>query len=138
MTRTSHVALQHYQAGLTPNDSIAAVLAALDDGENSVDAVDLAALDQFHAGGVAATLRLGELLAPLPGGSLLDAGSGLGGPARIIAEHFACHVTGVDLTPSYVALAARLSERTRLADSVTFQVGDLLSLPYDVGTFDGA
>lgn len=138
MTDASKVARLHYQAGLPTEDPIAGIIAALNDDVTDATAADLEGLDQFHAGGVPATLRLGRLLSPARGAVILDAGSGLGGPARVIAEQFGCHVTGVDLTPSYVDLANRLSERTKLAGSVDFRVGDLLSLPFAAGTFDGA
>jgi len=40
---------------------------------------------------------------------VLDAGGGLGGPARTLAVEFGCHVTVIDLTESYVQAARELT-----------------------------
>lgn len=138
MTNPSDAARRHYEAGLLDDDPAARILAELEQGTLDIAAIDLEALDQFHAGGVMATLQLGGLLQAPSGGSVLDAGSGLGGPARVLAERFGYHVTGVDLTPGYVELAHRLAELTGSGDRVDYQVADLLALPFADGTFDGA
>jgi SAM-dependent methyltransferase len=67
---------------------------------------------------------------------VLDVGSGLGGPARFIAENFGCFVTGVDLSEAFVEAARYLTERTGQTDHVTFKVGDALDLPVNTGEFD--
>ncbi|HVY15793.1 MAG TPA: methyltransferase domain-containing protein [Rhodopila sp.] len=126
----------HYEAETGPDlpGRIRTLLEALPPGP--VDPKHLAGLDQFHMGGLPATLRLVELADPAPGAAVLDAGSGLGGPARILAATRGCRVVGVDLSPAYVSLAAMLAERTGLADAVTFQPGDLLALPFPDARFD--
>ncbi len=43
---------------------------------------------------------------------ILDAGSGLGGPSRYLADVYGCSVIGLDLTPSFVAVSQLLVERT--------------------------
>jgi SAM-dependent methyltransferase len=97
---------------------------------------DLAPLDHFHGGGKAATLRLARL-ANLPvGARVLDVGGGLGGPARTLAVEFGCHVTGIDLTASYVQAATMLTAQLGLSDRVTHHTGNALALPFDDGTFD--
>ena len=68
--------------------------------------------------------------------AVLDAGSGLGGPARYLAETFGCHVEGVDLSPDYVAIARLLTDRAGLADRVAFGEGDLTALPFEDARFD--
>lgn len=55
----------------------------------------LARLDHFNARGLAGTQELVALLDPQAGESLLDIGSGIGGPARWIAMQYGCTVTGV-------------------------------------------
>jgi ubiquinone/menaquinone biosynthesis C-methylase UbiE len=67
---------------------------------------------------------------------LLDVGSGIGGPARYFASVFGCHVTGVDLTPQFVAAATDLTRRTGLADKVDFIEGDAAKMPFEPDTFD--
>ncbi|BBD97005.1 class I SAM-dependent methyltransferase [Sphingobium amiense] len=138
MPNTTEIVRDHYQSGTASADPVGDVMLSLDRSRAVSRAIDLAPLDQFHAGGAAATIELADLLAPAKGARLLDAGAGLGGPARLIAERFGVHVTGIDLTPSYVDLANRLASRTDLADQVTYQVGDLLDMPFHGASFDGA
>ena len=90
----------------------------------------------FTWGGLAATAAIAERLGLEPGHLVLDAGSGLGGPARYLAETFGCRVEGVDLSPDYVAVARLLTDRAGLAEQVTFQEADLLRLPFEDGRFD--
>jgi SAM-dependent methyltransferase len=63
---------------------------------------ELAAWDQFHLGGLPATAELADALAPEPGAHVLDLGSGLGGPARLLSARHGCRVTGVDLSGEFV------------------------------------
>ena len=111
-----------------------AVLETLADAGVAVDRLrveDLAAVDQLHAGGSAATTHL---LARLehhgadPTSPLLDVGCGIGGPARVAAAQ-GWRVTGVDLTPELVAAATTLTERVGLGDRVTYAVAPAESLP---------
>jgi sarcosine/dimethylglycine N-methyltransferase len=59
---------------------------------------DLALLEDFHTIGRIATTQLADLVQITPGDEVLDAGSGIGGTARYVAERYRCHVTAVDLT----------------------------------------
>jgi cyclopropane fatty-acyl-phospholipid synthase-like methyltransferase len=52
---------------------------------------------------------------------VLDIGSGLGGPARTLAETFGCHVTGIDLTQAFCDAATTLSGWVGLSDRVDFR-----------------
>jgi len=99
---------------------------------------DFAGLDQFHIRGLAATRELAAQLHPEPGSSLLDVGSGLGGPARLLAATYGCHVTGIDLSPAFVEVAIALARRCGLADRTTFRQADALELPFADSTFDHA
>lgn len=124
-------------------DRILAGLAAAGIDPAAVGADDLAPVDEFHVGGRAATLALVEQLALLgyvltPSMHLLDVGCGIGGPARALAGRFGCRVTGVDLTPSFVGVAQRLTARVGLDDRVHVELADALALPFRDGTFDGA
>jgi SAM-dependent methyltransferase len=84
--------------------------------------------DDFHTAGRMATVRMADLLEPGPDDVVLDAGSGLGGPARYLADRFGCRVIGVDLTPDFVAIGNLLNERTGMADRVDLRVGDVTAL----------
>jgi ubiquinone/menaquinone biosynthesis C-methylase UbiE len=71
-----------------------------------------------------------------PSTRVLDLGCGIGGPARYLAATFDCKVTGVDLSPGFIDAATYLTERCRLSDRVTFQVGNALHLPFEDAAFD--
>lgn len=96
----------------------------------------LAPLDQFHTGGIAATLALASLV-PIESGMLvLDVGGGIGGAARTLAERFGCSVTVLDLTEEYCHIGARLTELTGLTGRVSFRTGDALRVPAPDQSFD--
>lgn len=97
---------------------------------------DLAAVDEFHVRGRAATLELARAAGIDSTQHVLDVGSGIGGPSRCLAEEFGCRVTGIDLTGEYCRVAAMLSERTGLAGRVSYQQADALNLPFSDGAFD--
>jgi len=99
---------------------------------------DLAPVDEFHLGWRAATVGFGKALAFPSGAHVLDIGSGIGGPARYLAETFGVTVTGIDLTPEYVTLANALTARVGLSGRVTCREGNALALPFADGSFDGA
>ena len=97
---------------------------------------DLAPLDHFHGGGIAATRALARLLAPRPGTRVLDVGGGFGGPARLLAAEYGCDVTVVDLTEDYLRAGERLTGMMGLSERVRFRHGDALRLPVPDGGFD--
>ena len=94
-------------------------------------------LDQYHAGGPQAVERLLDTLALHPADTVLDVGSGLGGPARQVAAASGCQVTGVDITAAYVEAATELTDRCGMVDRVRFVHGDIADLepdrPFDAG-----
>jgi sarcosine/dimethylglycine N-methyltransferase len=107
-----------------------------DDAPITPDA--LAPLDHFHGRGLVATRELAALLGPRSGDRILDIGSGIGGPARWIASHFGCHVTGVDLTPEFCRAAEALNVATGMGDRVRILEGSALALPAEDVSFDRA
>ncbi len=129
MTDGTQGVAEHYAHG----DLGAAILAALRDAGIDPDALspaDLAPLDQFHAGGLEATVQLAELARVDAGWHLLDVGCGIGGPARHLAATFGCRVTGLDLTEEFCRVAAMLAARTDLSGLVDFRHGDALAMPF--------
>lgn len=127
----------HYAtASLT--ERVSAALARAGFAEGPVQWSDLAPIDEFHTGGLAATREVVAALDPGDGDRVLDVGSGLGGPARLLAAQRGCDVTGIDLTPEFVKVAQLLTERTGLTDRVRFVSGDALDLPFEDGAFDAA
>jgi len=128
---------QHYEkneAGASLVSKVTKTLDSLPDG--SVDSSQLAGLDQFHVMGLAATEQLARIAGIERGAAILDAGSGLGGPSRYLAGTYGCRVIGVDLSPSFVAVARLLAQRTGLNALVSYQIGDLLALPFPDSCFD--
>ncbi|KRB33053.1 SAM-dependent methyltransferase [Mesorhizobium sp. Root695] len=99
---------------------------------------DLEAADEFHIGGVAATKELVNQMDLKPAIKLLDIGSGIGGPARFVANNAGAEVTGIDLTQSYVDIATSLSKRTGMAGKTRFVQGSALGMPFADDSFDAA
>ncbi len=110
--------------------------AALPPGDQSLSPAQLAPLDQFHTLGAKATSDLAELAGVTKPARVLDIGSGLGGPARLIAATYGCRVTGVDLSAPFVEAARYLTERTGQGETVTFATASALDLPFSAGAFD--
>jgi ubiquinone/menaquinone biosynthesis C-methylase UbiE len=98
----------------------------------------LAPLDQFHTRGITATAELAKLAGITADMSVLDIGSGIGGPARFLAASYGCRVTGIDLSETFVNAARHLTERTGQSELVSFGSGSALELPFDDGGFDAA
>lgn len=129
---------RHYEAAVgDAADRESELLRFLDNLEDgAATAAQLASFDQFHVGGLTATVAFAELLGLAPGAEVLDAGSGLGGPSRYVAQAYDCQVRGVDLAPTYVAIARLLADRAGLSRVLEYGVGDLLALPFSDATFD--
>lgn len=109
------------------------ILGALAKAGKDVDRLrpeGLAAVDEFHVRGRAATLELARAAGIGSTQHVLDVGSGIGGSSRGLAREFGCHVTGIDLTGEYCRVAAMLSERTGLSVLVRYQQADALELPF--------
>ena len=134
MTEPDPVA-SHY----TVDDLKDRVLAALEAAHGSLEGLtvaDVAGADSFHIRGRAATVELAERVGFQPDWHVLDVGSGPGGTARHLAVTYGCHVTGLDLTPSFVTLAEELSRLVGLEDATDYQCGNALDMPFDEAAFD--
>jgi ubiquinone/menaquinone biosynthesis C-methylase UbiE len=129
--------IEHY-GDTDLRDKLAAALAAAGLGDKRLSPADLAPLDQFHTRGMAATIELADALGIEPGASVIDIGSGLGGPSRYLAAKFDCTVKGVDLSPAFVGAASYLAERAGMAGKVSYDCANALSLPYPDKSFDVA
>ena len=101
----------HYRAtGLT--ERLKTALTVFGPEDQRLAPEQLGALDQFHTRGLAATAELAKLAGITAGMSVLDVGSGVGGPARFLAATYGCRVTGVDLSEPFVDAARYLTGRT--------------------------
>lgn len=130
--------VDHYSGSRDLTASIAAALDAAGIARAGMATTTLAPVDEFHIRGRAATIEIAEALQVDAWSRVLDIGSGLGGPARAIAELTGAHVTGVDLTPAFCDAATAMSEWTGLSDRTTFVVGDATDLAFADGDFDAA
>jgi SAM-dependent methyltransferase len=137
MTATEDLVVQHYGNHHVLND----ILAGLERAGLARDALrpdDLKPVDEFHTGGLVATEALLEQLQIEPETRVLDIGSGIGGTARYVAQHFGARVVGVDLTQEYVETARYLSKAVELGELTHFQAGSATDLPVMDETFDVA
>lgn len=83
----------HYQAGIKDETELLTRLnRIIDEIELPLTAEKFAAFDQFHAGGLAATVELGKRAEITRDMRALDAGSRLGGPSRFLAETIGCSI----------------------------------------------
>ncbi len=127
------------RAHYSPEHLVSRLEAALTEaglGEGIIPLARLGNVDQFHAMGYSATEELAALCDITPGMKVLDIGSGLGGPSRYLAQTFGGHVSGIDLSPDFVAAAQLLTQRTGLEGKVDYLVADALNLPFEDETFD--
>jgi ubiquinone/menaquinone biosynthesis C-methylase UbiE len=99
---------------------------------------DLAIVDEFHIRGRKATLELAEKMNLNADSYVLDIGSGLGGPARTLAETYGCRVTGIDLTQAFCDAAVAMSDWVGLGKRVSFRQGDATNLAFANHEFDAA
>lgn len=128
----------HYGGGNDLAAAIADSLRRAGKDMGRLTTADLATVDEFHIRARKATLELAQFLNLDTSSHVLDIGSGLGGPARTLAETFGCHVTGIDLTQAFCDAATTLSGWVGLSDRVDFRQGDANSLPFDDAVFDAA
>jgi cyclopropane fatty-acyl-phospholipid synthase-like methyltransferase len=103
MNETSAIT-QHYERSSLV-EHLRNALATSGLGERRLSTKDLAALDQLHSRGLAATVELARALPLDESAHVIDIGSGLGGPSRYLAETYGCTVRGIDLSQSFVDAA---------------------------------
>jgi sarcosine/dimethylglycine N-methyltransferase len=123
-----------YSTG-TSRQAIERALIAAGKDPGHLRPADLALLEDFHAMGRIATTQLAGLAGITPDDEVLDAGSGIGGTARYVAEHSRCHVVAVDLTEEYCQTARWLNQLAGLDDRITVRQADVTDLPFGDATF---
>jgi len=75
----------------------------------------------------------------LPEGSRgLDAGCGIGLQSLLLAEEVGItgHITGLDVSAEMLDRGQEIVKESSLAERISFQEGDIASLPFDHNTFD--
>src|SRR5438067_396280 len=89
MTNVLDDVRDHYRAtGLT--ERLKTALTAIASENQQLTPQQLGTLDQFHIRGLAATAELAKLAGITADMSVLDVGSGVGGPARFLAATCGC------------------------------------------------
>ena len=100
----------------------------------SVD--DLCRFDQLHYHGTDALDSALQIIGSSAGDQWLEIGSGIGGPARYIADRSDVQVTALELQSDQNELAAKLTRRCALDTRVTHSCGDFLETDFGVQRFD--
>src|SRR3954466_8544061 len=126
---------QPYATGLT-RSNIERALAEAGKQADTLQASDLAMLEDFHSLGRLATAALIDLAQISATDRVLDGGTGIGGTARLIAAERGARVTAVDLTPEYCDVAKWLNDAVGLGDMIEVRTADVTELPFDPGSFD--
>lgn len=98
---------------------------------------DLQPVDEFHIRGGQATRELIELAGFNEHMHIIDVGCGAGGSSRRLAASSGCHVTGVDLSASYIDTASKLTELLNLQHKLEFKTASAMQLPFADNQFDG-
>jgi sarcosine/dimethylglycine N-methyltransferase len=126
-----------YSTGLSRSNIEQALVAAGHDLDKLRPA-DLAALEDFHTMGRIATSQLVDLLGITAADEVLDAGTGIGGTARYVADHCGCRVSAVDLTADYCETADWLNRLVGLDGQISVRQADVTELPFADATFQVA
>lgn len=96
---------------------------------NSVDRIkvqDLASFDQYHYLGTDSVEDAIKSLKINDDNTVLEIGSGIGGPARYLADKTGCNVTALELQSELHEVACGLTEKCELSHLVKHVHGDIL------------
>jgi SAM-dependent methyltransferase len=126
-----------YSTGLSRHNIEQALVSAGKD-LNHLAPADLGLLEDFHTMGRYATAQLVDLLEITSESEVLDAGSGIGGTARFVADRFGCRVRAVDLTEEYCETNRWLNGLVGLDKQISVRQADVTELPFADATFDVA
>ncbi len=123
-----------YSTGLSRHNIEQALIVAGQDPDH-LQPADLGMLEDFHTMGRIATSQLADLAKITSEDEVLDAGSGIGGTARFLADQYRCKVTAIDLTEEYCETARWLNRLAGLDDRISVRQADVTDLPFADATF---
>jgi sarcosine/dimethylglycine N-methyltransferase len=123
-----------YSTGLS-RPSIEQALHAADKDLDHLAPADLGPLEDFHTMGRFATTELVDLAGISSDDEVLDAGSGIGGTARFVADQCRCRVTAVDLTEEYCETSRWLNRLVGLDERIFVRQADVTELPFADASF---
>jgi cyclopropane fatty-acyl-phospholipid synthase-like methyltransferase len=104
--------------------------------DSALKVEDLTAFDQYHYHGTSAVDEAIRSLDIDARSRVLEIGSGIGGPARYVAEKTGAHVTALELQPDLHQTAKSLTRRCGLADRVKLVCGNILDGVPEGSPFD--
>jgi cyclopropane fatty-acyl-phospholipid synthase-like methyltransferase len=96
----------------------------------------LSSFDQYHYMGTDSVDEAIQMLEIDSSDRVIDVGSGIGGPARYLADKTGCHVTALELQEELNQIGSSLTERCGLSDLVEHRWGNILDFSEDDGDFD--
>ena len=112
-------------------------LAEMGIGESdSLTESELCRFDQLHYHGTEALDVAAKMIGARPEQYWIEIGSGIGGPARYLAEQHKVNVIAVELQEDQHELASRLTERCGLTGQVQHYCGDFLETDWEMGGYD--
>jgi len=117
-------------------DSIRKTVLKTGNNIETLTSEDISGFDELHVGGQVYSEKLFKNLSLMKNSRVLDCGSGLGGPARLLSKLCQVKVTGIDLTKDFTAIAHKLSSALDMSDLTQFTTGNVLSMPFTDSTFD--
>jgi len=79
-----------------------------------------------------------DKIAVSKGQRVLDVGCGTGQPALELARAREVEIVGITVSGEQVAAATELSRASGLSDRLSFQLTDVMDLPFEADTFDAA
>jgi sarcosine/dimethylglycine N-methyltransferase len=123
-----------YSTGLSRRNIEQALVDAGKDLDHLAPA-DLGPLEDFHTMGRYATSQLVDLIGITADDEVLDAGSGIGGTARFVADQRGCRVSAIDLTEEYCETNRWLNGLVGLDDRISVRQADVTELPFADATF---
>jgi len=104
--------------------------------QGPLSADELTPFDQLHYHGTESVDHAVRVTGITASSSVLEVGSGLGGPARHIAATVGAKVTALELQNDQNELASHLSARCDLAENVAHVCGDFLTHEWSTQHFD--
>jgi cyclopropane fatty-acyl-phospholipid synthase-like methyltransferase len=104
--------------------------------DDSLSVEEISTFDQLHYHGIDALDTAIRLIGVSPGQSLLEIGSGIGGPARYQASKTRAHISALKLQADQNQVAEQLSRRCGITDNLTHLCGDFLTYDWVNQSFD--
>ena len=118
-------------------DRIYNELAELGIGESDpIDVAQLSRFDQLHYHGTEALDMAAKLIGAKQGQYWIEIGSGIGGPARYLADQYKVNMIALELQEDQHELAAALTERCGLSEQVQHYCGDFLDTDWEMGSYE--